>query len=165
VDPGSLVTGWGLLAGSPHRPGLVDCGVIRMKAAQPLPQRLHALRTEFEGIVERLKPHAAAVEAPFHGANARAALQLAHARGVILAVLGGGGVPVVEYSPATIKKAVTGQGHADKEQVQSMVRRLLDERSARAWATDISDALAVALCHLATTRFQNAVSRAGRPRR
>jgi crossover junction endodeoxyribonuclease RuvC len=98
-------------------------------------------------VVERFEPTEAAVESPFHGVNARSALQLAHARGVILAALGGAGVPVFEYTPATIKKAVTGSGRAEKVQVQLMVGRLIpntvpDERP------DVADAIAAALCHL-----------------
>ena len=85
-------------------------------------------------------------QAPFHGVNARAALQLAHARGVLLAVLAGAGVPVAEYAPATVKKAVAMNGRAEKAQVQAMVSLLLglDEPLKQ---PDLADALAVALCH------------------
>jgi crossover junction endodeoxyribonuclease RuvC len=99
------------------------------------------------------------VESPFHGPNARAALQLAHARGVVLACLGQAGIQVAEYSPATIKKAITGTGKADKEQVQAMVRRLLGNPADE--SRDVSDALAVAYCHLASSGFAAASRRAG----
>jgi len=79
--------------------------------------------------------------------SARAALQLAHARGVVLAVLGSSDLPVFEYAPATIKKAVTGQGRAEKSQVESMVLRLVPGLGARG-RPDVADALATALCHL-----------------
>ena len=98
----------------------------------------------------------AAVEAPFHGVSARAALQLAHARGVILAALAGERVPVIEYSPAVIKKTVTGSGRADKVQVQTMVRHALGDQLARL-SSDLADALAAALCHMAHARFEAAI--------
>ena len=100
-------------------------------------------------LLERLGPEQAAVESPFHGVNPRSALQLAHARGVILAALHGAGVPLTEYAPAAVKLSVTGNGRAEKAQVQDMVVRLLRIPGGRAPDTDAADALAVALCHLA----------------
>jgi len=108
---------------------------------------------ELARIVDAVSPSDAAVEAPFHGANARSALQLAHARGVILCVLAEAGVPPVEYSPATVKKTVTGSGRADKDQVRTMVARLtgIPETSLR---HDVADAIAIALCHQSHVRFR-----------
>lgn len=153
VDPGSIATGWGLVGGSAARPVLLDAGVIRLAARAAFADRLHLLRSEFEGLLLRLEPSEAAVEAPFHGTNSRAALQLAHARGVVLAALGGAGVPVAEYAPATVKKAVTGSGRAEKLQVQRMIGRLLDLPTPPA-NTDEADALAVALCHLSGLEYR-----------
>lgn len=158
VDPGSLRTGWCLLGGSVARPRLLDRGAIRMPAGDGFPERLHGLGVAFDEVVRRLAPTAAAVESPFHGVNARAALQLAHARGVILACLAGEGVPVVEYAPATVKAAVTGNGRAPKEQVAEMVRRLLGRADLREGA-DVADAAAVALCHLASAALGNLANR------
>ncbi len=160
VDPGTYRTGWGLIGGAPARPVLLDCGEITLADGEPLPARLHRLRVEFEALLARLGPGAAAVEAPFHGANARAALQLAHARGVVLALLGGAGIPVAEYAPATIKKSVTGNGRAEKAQVQAMVGRLLGLRTS-AREADRADALAVALCHAAAANLAAALARGG----
>ncbi len=162
VDPGSLRTGWGLVGGSPLEPSLVDCGVIRLPARATFPDRLHLLLAELSGVVGRLSPTAAAVEAPFHGVNPRTALQLAHARGVVLAVLGGAGVPVTEYAPATVKVAVTGNGRADKDQVRAMVQQLLGGAAAPTGLPDESDALAVALCHLVTMRYRAAAGTRGK---
>lgn len=159
VDPGSLTTGWGVVTGTPARPRLLECGVIRLRARTGLAERLHQLQQAFEAVVRRLQPGDAAVEAPFHGPNARSALQLAHARGVVLAVLAGAGLDVAEYAPATVKQAITGAGNAHKEQVQAMVGRLLNTAIATA---DRADALAVALCHAATLRHRYAISRASR---
>jgi len=149
VDPGSLFTGWGLVGGSLDQPVLLDSGEIRLPSSQPLPTRLHLLTVEFTKLVGSLEPTGAAVEMAFHGANARSALQLAHARGVLLAVLAGAGVPVAEYTPATIKKSITGNGRAEKAQVQGMVERLV-RSDLPGRGLDRSDALAVALCHMAS---------------
>ena len=151
VDPGSITTGWGLIGGSPSRPELLECGVIRLRGTD-FADRLAVLKREIEALVDRLHPDSSAVESLFHGANARSAQQLAHARGVIMASLAAAGVELAEYSPATIKKSVTGSGRADKLQVQTMVYKLL-ATPARDTSTDLSDALAVALCHQASRNF------------
>ena len=162
VDPGSLVTGWGLITERSGRPALEACGSIRLgSSAVALQERLARLQQELASLVLRLAPDNAAVEAPFHGVSARSALQLAHARGVVLAVLGVAGVAAAEYSPAQVKQAISGSGRADKAQVGAMVERLLGVDSRRV-RHDAQDALAVAWCHLARQRFACAVERAER---
>ena len=167
VDPGTVVTGWGLVRGSPSSPELVDSGVIRTNRSLPLADRLNRLYHELDALVTRHRPVSAGVESPFHGVSARAALQLAHARGVVLAVLGRAGLQVDEYPPATVKKSVTGSGSAPKDQVGRMVARILGLRG-EAEPADLTDALAVALCHLTQQGFRAAVATArgggGRPR-
>jgi crossover junction endodeoxyribonuclease RuvC len=160
VDPGSLITGWGVLVGSSSQPRLEACGAIRLVAAADLPGRLACLQAELERIVTVLAPDCAAVEAPFHGKNSHSALQLAHARGVVLATLARAGVPVAEYSPAVVKKSVSGNGRAEKDQVRHMVTRLVGTAVA-AEPDDVTDALAVALCHAAHARFQQVVGTGG----
>jgi crossover junction endodeoxyribonuclease RuvC len=126
----------------------------------PLPDRLARLYAAILTVVESHAPSQAAVEAPFHGISARSALQLAHARGVVLAALGVSRVRVFEYSPATIKKAVTGNGRAEKRQVEVMVSRLLAGGGSPG-RTDIADAIAAALCHLSSMGYTDALRRAG----
>jgi crossover junction endodeoxyribonuclease RuvC len=127
-----------------------------------LATRLARLHVQFAELVVRLAPSCAAVETPFQGANPRSAFQLAHARGVILAALAAAGLEVSEYSPAAVKKSVTGNGRAPKEQVRRMVQSLLASRSLA--PADASDALAVALCHATTARYRELVARGlGRP--
>jgi crossover junction endodeoxyribonuclease RuvC len=147
IDPGSLRAGWAVVAGPAARPELIACGHIALPSAWPFEQRLAALHEALTRIVLDTAPTAAAVEAPFHGVSARAALQLAHARGVMIAVLGAAHLPVSEYAPSTIKKAVTGRGRAEKVQVAALVRSLL-RRSDPVLRDDVSDAAAAALCHL-----------------
>ena len=156
------------MAGTPHEPQLVACGQIDLSRQDPFERRLSAIHSRLSEIVERHRPSEAAVEAPFHGASARSALQLAHARGVVLAVLGAAGVPVTEYAPATIKKAVTGNGRAEKVQVQAMVGRLIVGSGPVPSGADIADAIAAALCHLTAAgpgaRLRAELGRRNRPR-
>jgi len=159
VDPGSLITGWGLLSGPVTNPVVEDCGTIRLPRGQALAPRLAQLHDELTRLVRRLRPDTAAVESPFHGKSSRAALQLAHARGVVLAALAQAGVEVAEYTPATVKQSITNYGRADKAQVRRMVASLLGPHLADA-PDDLADALAVGLCHLQTGAFQRAVRRA-----
>jgi crossover junction endodeoxyribonuclease RuvC len=158
VDPGSIATGWGLVGGSPTRSEWLAAGVIRLDgpggAPDDLAPRLWRLQQELTALVQHLRPTAAAVESPYHGANARSAFQLAQARGVALAVLAGAGIRVAEYTPATVKKAVTGNGRAPKEQVRSMVSRLLGRQALERERGDVTDALAVALCHACSRRHR-----------
>jgi len=158
VDPGSWNTGWGLLQGPDPAPRLIDCGVIRLQRGQALALRLSRLQLELTQVVSRLGPDCAAVESPFHGASARSSLQLAHARGVVLAVLAGAGIDVAEYTPATVKKSVTGNGRADKRQVAEMVGRILGQALERE-REDLTDALAVSICHLSHLGFDRALRR------
>jgi crossover junction endodeoxyribonuclease RuvC len=161
VDPGSLVTGWGLIGGFPSRPEWIDAGVIRLASPSGggLAHRLNRLQGELTALVERLKPTCAAVESPYHGVNPRSSFQLAQARGVVLAVLAGAGVEITEYTPATVKKSVTGNGRAPKEQVRTMVAHLLGPQ-ARSGSDDLTDALALAVCHAGCSRHRALVREA-----
>jgi crossover junction endodeoxyribonuclease RuvC len=149
------------LSGTAYRPVLSACGAIALPDRLTFEQRLARLFDEMTAVVDTYHPTLAAVEAPFHGVSARSALQLAHARGVILASLGRAGIPIHEYSPATIKKSVTGSGRAEKFQVQAMVTRLLASERAID-GPDVADAAAAALCHLFGAGFQTAVAQAMR---
>jgi crossover junction endodeoxyribonuclease RuvC len=126
---------------------LIASGEIQLSDRLSLSLRLARLHDEIASVVAQHLPSEAAVEAPFHGESARAALQLAHARGVVLAALGASNVPAFEYTPATIKKAVTGNGRAEKAQVEAMVARLVAV-NIPAGKSDRADAIAAALCHL-----------------
>jgi crossover junction endodeoxyribonuclease RuvC len=126
---------------------LVECGVVRTRADQPLATRLAVIFDGVASLVERHRPDAVAVEGLFHGRNARSALVLGHARGVVLLAVARAGLPIAEISPAEVKRAVTGTGAATKPQVGAMVMRLLRLASAPAPA-DAADGVAIALTHL-----------------
>jgi crossover junction endodeoxyribonuclease RuvC len=138
---------------------VIACGEIHAPDSLPFPERLFRLREAFRAVLDELRPGEAAVETPFHGVSARSSLQLAHARGVLLAELAAAAVPIHEYAPAAVKKAVCGSGRADKAQVQSMMVRVLGGGAASRWTPDVSDALALAWCHLAHRRFAAALTR------
>jgi len=156
VDPGSVATGWAVVAGTPERPQVLACGVIKTQARKPFGERLATIQDRFVEILGEHRPALAAVESPFHGASARSALQLAHARGVILAALSKAGIVTAEYSPASVKKTVAGNGRATKEQVAYMVERIAGIRSA---SHDLTDAVAVALCHQTHHRLARTIFR------
>ena len=161
IDPGTATLGYGVVTGSAGRPAqLVECGVVRTRAGEPLHMRLAQIFDGVSGLVQRHAPGAVAIEGLFHGRNARSALVLGHARGVVLLAAAQANVHVVEISPAEVKRAVTGTGSATKPQVSAMVMRLLRLASEPAPA-DAADGVAIALTHLlrAMPRVQPAVSR------
>jgi len=153
IDPGSLRTGWGVVASDGSRLVAVDVGVLRPPASLPLPGRLARLHHDLARILELYAPEAVAIEAVFHGPNVRSLVTLGQARGALLACAGARDVPVLELSPAEVKKAVTGRGSATKDQVAQMVGVLLGTRAradlaAAALPADATDALAVAIAAL-----------------
>jgi crossover junction endodeoxyribonuclease RuvC len=149
IDPGTAITGYGLVEGRGDRLTLVECGIITTPAGDPLPRRLHALHTGLAHLIEQHHPQSAAVEELFFARNARTALAVGQARGVVLLALTETGLPIFEYTPLQVKQAVTGYGRAEKQQVQAMVRVLLG-LSAVPEPDDAADAVAVAICHLQT---------------
>jgi crossover junction endodeoxyribonuclease RuvC len=151
VDPGSHATGYGVIAtGETVR--MVAGGVVRPPASAGLPERLLAIYEALRDVLAMHEPTEMAVESLFNARNARSSLILGHARGVVLLAGARRGVPVAEYTPGEIKKALTGNGNASKEQVRFMVRRCLGLHSDP--PLDQSDALAVALCHTARSRLR-----------
>jgi crossover junction endodeoxyribonuclease RuvC len=146
IDPGSRVCGYGLIT-TAGRAGYryVECGVLTGRAGAPAEERLGEIAHSLSEIVRELAPTTLAVEDVFSHLNPRSALALAQARGVVLAVAGMAGLPVFSYPPAVVKKTVTGQGAASKDQVTRMVMTLIGLRSAP--RADAADALAVAITH------------------
>lgn len=153
IDPGSVVTGYGVIDHQRGDLALVACGTVRCSKAGELPERLLQIWTELGEIIRDHAPDIVAVESPFAGRNARSLIQLAHARGVVLLAARAAGLPVIEYAPTAIKSAVVGYGGAEKEQVARMVRVLLPAAREMKLAADATDALAVAICHAHSARF------------
>ncbi len=147
IDPGTAITGYGLVEGRGDRLTLVECGILTTPAGEPLPRRLQAIYNGLTHLVQEKRPDNAAVEQLFFSQNARTALAVGHARGVALLAVTMMGLPVFEYTPLQVKQAVTGYGRASKEQVQSMVRVLLGLDTIPQ-PDDAADAVAIAICHL-----------------
>ena len=145
IDPGTAVTGYGVVAFDGRTATLVECGVIRTTAKDPLPQRLLEIHEGVEELIARHRPDTISVEDVFYAKNVRTTIVLGHARGVILLAAQKSALTIVEYPPAEIKKAITGTGGATKEQVQFMVARLLRLKSAPQ-PVDAADGVAAALC-------------------
>lgn len=159
IDPGTAITGYGLVHDSEQGLALVDYGVITTPAGQPLPWRLQAIYQGLTDIVRQHKPEAAAVEELFFSRNVRTALSVGHARGVTLLALADAGLPIHEYKPLEVKQAIAGYGGADKQQVQEMVRMLLQLDHAPQ-PDDAADAVAVAVCHIHTARMRALITEA-----
>lgn len=155
VDPGTARLGYGLVSGD-DLPQVVDFGVLETTPQDPMPERLRQLHSGLTRLLRSYRPGVLVVEQLFFARNVTTALSVGQARGVVLLAAAQAGVPVVEYTPAQVKQAVSGWGKADKAQMQEMVRLLLglDEVP---YPDDAADALAVALCHVQTARFQRAV--------
>jgi crossover junction endodeoxyribonuclease RuvC len=147
IDPGSETTGYGCIDSDGRRHRLVLCGAVRAGAAGEFPARLGAIHRELSIILADCRPECVAIENLFHATNVRSALKLGHARGVAMLAAVEAGIPVVEYTPAEIKRAVVGYGRAEKSQVGQMIKLLLG-LDAVPTPHDASDALAVAICHL-----------------
>lgn len=144
IDPGTAVTGYGVVRRDGRDTTLVECGVIRTAARDPLPQRLHEVYEGVAELIARHRPDAVAVESAFYARNVRTTLVLGHARGVILLAAQQAGLTIHEAAPTEIKKAITGTGAATKEQVQFMVAKLLRLKHAPEPA-DAADGVAAAL--------------------
>ena len=147
IDPGSERTGYGCVETDGRRHHLVACGAIAAPPGDSFPNRLARIHAELTTLLARWRPECVAIENLFHAANVRSALKLGHARGVAMLAAVEAGVPVVEYTPAEIKRAVVGYGRAEKQQVQQMVKLILGLAEPPS-PHDAADALAVAICHL-----------------
>jgi crossover junction endodeoxyribonuclease RuvC len=147
IDPGTAATGYGVVRQDDHRRvTLVECGVIRTSAKEPLPIRIREIYDGIIALIERHEPDAVSVEEVFHGKNAQSALKLGHARGAILLAAAHHDLMIAEYAPRQIKKAVVGTGNATKDQVGFMVKQQLRLRDVPTPA-DAADGVAAALCH------------------
>lgn len=144
IDPGSRITGYGLINANGNRLEFVHCGCIRTEG-DALPQRLQQIFSELTQVIQQYCPQQAAIEQVFVGRNAGSALKLGQARGSAMVACLAQGLEVAEYSARQVKQALVGRGAAEKQQVQHMVRALLGI-SGRI-QEDAADSLAVAICH------------------
>ncbi len=155
IDPGSLVTGYGVIDGDRDNVCYVASGGIRTDPSSPFSDRLKVIYDGLTRVILEFQPTEAAIESIFHSHNVQSALKLGHARGVALLAVVNAGMMVAEYGPTAVKRAVVGSGRADKEQIQRTVEMLLNHRMGKGY--DASDALAVALCHFYNSRTERRI--------
>ena len=146
IDPGTLITGYGIIDTDNRRFRVLTCGAIKNDSKTSLPLRLKVIFNQLTSVIKKYHPDEFAIETAFYGKNAQSALKLGHARGVAMLAAVAQEIPVQEYSPLEVKKAIVGNGRASKEQVQYMVKSLLRLKHVPNHY-DITDALAVAICH------------------
>lgn len=146
LDPGTIVTGYGIIKYQSSSLERISSGVIKLSASKSLSQKLGIIYDELFRIIKLYKPDEFAIETAFYGKNVQSAMKIGYARGVLILSAVHNKIPVSEYSPREIKKSVVGRGAASKEQVNFMVKTLLNLKSAK-MQLDESDALATALCH------------------
>ncbi len=155
VDPGTIKLGWGIVDRVGTRLVHVAHGTLRMNSGE-LADKLVVIDQALTEVVAEHAPTAAAVESIFFSKNAQSAAKLGHARGVVLLTLRRTGIPVAEYPPARVKRAVVGRGRADKKQVSMVIKSILGLSELP--QEDAADALAVAVTHLNVAQFQRALS-------
>ena len=156
IDPGTAITGYGLVREDEAGLTLVDYGVITTPAGRPLADRLQSIYQGLTDVARKHRPQHAAVEELFFSRNVRTALSVGHARGVTLLALADAGLTIHEYKPLEIKQAITGYGGAGKQQVQEMVRLLLNLDTVPQ-PDDAADAVAVAVCHIHSARMTSLI--------
>jgi crossover junction endodeoxyribonuclease RuvC len=157
IDPGTAITGWGVVERDGDSLALVDYGTVTTSQRAPLPERLQIIYRELGQIISTHSPDAVAVEKLFFSKNVRTALAVGQARGVALLAIADAGLPLHEYTPLEVKQSVSGYGRASKEQVQKLVQILLGLDFIPE-PDDAADAIAVAICHIHSARLEAIVA-------
>jgi crossover junction endodeoxyribonuclease RuvC len=152
VDPGTATTGYGLIRKEGQKYSLIHYGCILTPAKTPLHDRLDTIYEELSDIIDEHTPDHMAVEELFFAANAKTAIAVGQARGVILLAGKKKGISIFEYTPLEVKMALTGYGRADKNQIQQMVKTLLSLPEIPK-PDDAADAIAIAICHAQTKKY------------
>ena len=146
IDPGYAILGWGIVDMQGNHFKTVDYGAVTTDAAMPMPQRLQHIYVSLMDILERYRPEQAGIEKLFFNSNQKTAIDVGQARGVAVLSCINSGLEIFEYTPLQIKQALTGYGRADKKQMQTMVKAILNLKAVPK-PDDTADALAAAVCH------------------
>jgi len=153
VDPGLTQTGFGLISIKEDEPKIIDFGVIQPNKNDTLSERLHTIYLDMEEIIDTFSPTVLSIEDVFYGRNVKSALLLGQARGVAMLCAAKNNMPVFEYSAKKVKQSVTGNGNADKVQLQYMIQQIFNLNSLPK-PLDASDAIGIALCHFNQLKVQ-----------
>lgn len=165
IDPGTATTGYGVVKKEPSSKTngltLIEYGCIVTPKEQAMPMRLFSIGEDLKVLLKRYKPDCIAIEQLFFGINSRTAMTVGQARGVVLSIAAGYGIPIFEYQGLSVKLTISGSGKSDKKEIQKHVMRHLHKhklaKPAKGYIDDAADALAVAICHVLKT--EAAVSR------
>ncbi len=158
IDPGFAIVGFGIIDYSGNHFSVVDYGSIETKAGTPFDRRLLTIHTELAGLINQYSPDVMSIEELFFNTNAKTAINVGQARGVLVLAAAQKEIPIFEYTPLQVKQATVGYGRADKNQVQQMVKTLLALESIPK-PDDVADALSVAVCHAHSCRSGGGVLR------
>lgn len=146
IDPGTGITGFGVIEPEGGKYKMIDAGVIRTPANQSMPLRLQTIYENISEIISEFQPRIMSIEKLFFAQNVTTAMTVSQARGVVLLAAAKAGMDIYEYTPLQIKQAITGYGKAEKTQIQEMVKVLL-KLNQTPKPDDCADALAAAICH------------------
>ncbi|MGO9451465.1 MAG: crossover junction endodeoxyribonuclease RuvC [Candidatus Binataceae bacterium] len=171
VDPGSAITGFGVVEGAPGNFRYIVSGTVRTRPGEAMPERLLTIHEKILGVIDEFAPAALSLERNFIARNVQSAFRIGEARAVVMLAAAQRKLPLYEYPPNSVKLAVAAFGHAGKEQMKYMVRRTLGLDFESDLPNDAADALALAVCHLSRARAPRIVDaverrpRAARSRR
>lgn len=154
LDPGTAITGFGVIEKNDQGIDYVNCGCITTCAGMPMPERLQCIYEDTKKIITKYKPDAVAIEDLFFFRNVTTVIKVSQARGVLILAACKKSLPIFEYKPLQIKMALTGYGRADKKQMQQMVKSVLS-LSDIPKPDDAADGLAIAICHANSEKLQN----------
>lgn len=152
IDPGFAITGYSIIDYIGNKFKLITSGAVLTEAKTSFPLRLESMYEQLNEIIKNYQPDAMSIEELFFNNNAKTAINVAQARGVILITARINNLDIFEYTPLQIKQAVTGYGRADKMQVQRMVKMILNEEKLPK-LDDITDSMAIAICHAHSAKF------------
>ena len=158
MDPGTIITGYGIIDFENNELSYVTSGTINIPATKDFGPRLQKIYDELASLIKKYKPQEFSLETAFYGKNVQSALKIGYARGVSLLAAAHSGLNIKEYSPREIKKSVVGKGSSTKEQVQYMIKGLLALKKSK-MKFDESDALAAAICHALKTNSHSGFKR------
>jgi crossover junction endodeoxyribonuclease RuvC len=160
IDPSVQSTGFGIIEYSNNTYTVLSHGVIKPSRQQLFHHRINEIKSRLEELIKEYRPEEVAIENPFYARNVRTAITLGQVRGAVLVAVATHDCSLHDYSPLEVKKAVTGYGQAEKDQVRTMVKTLLNIQDEKL-ETDASDALATAFCHLNMRIFQQKIKESG----
>ena len=152
IDPGLRKTGFGVLSVSNDKPKLIDYGIIEPNKDEKISKRLFTIYNDINQLVEMFCPNIFSIEDIFYGRNVKSALLLGQARGIAMLCAAKHDIPVFEYSAKKVKQAITGNGNADKTQLQYMIKQIFKLKQVPT-PLDASDAIGIALCYIYQTRI------------